>query len=95
MAAATKHRDRRLKDTVALPESRSTPSPSTAGASRCPFWLPAMVPCTCTCNAHGMHMLPCICCHAHAAIRHVSGLSFLCMHYIAKPDMLHDPILAM
>ena len=57
--------------------SRSTPSPSTAGASRCPFWLPAMVSCTCnahahamhmhmqcTCNAHAaMHMLPCIMCH--------------------------------
>ena len=42
----------------------------------------------CTCNAHAaMH----ICCHASC----VTGLSFLCMHYIRKPDMLHDPILAM
>ena len=53
----------------------------------------------CTCNAHAtcchahaaMHMLPCTCCHASC----VTGLSFLCMHYIRKPDMNHDPILAM
>ena len=60
VAAASKHRDRRLKETVtvyAFPEY---------------CWgitLPIL--------AAGY------------------GLSFLCMHYIRKPDMNHDPILAM
>ena len=67
-----------------------------AAHSGCRLWCHAHamhmhMQCTCTCNAHAMHMLPCTCCHASC----VTGLSFLCMHYIRKPDMNHDPILAM